>query len=132
VPDKPTTAAGHEPDFLEHARRTCSHMATVIGDTTDDIPLPGDLVPLLIVAQASLPPGVVIRHSRWNRKTDDAALQPLSSSFGSATAFHRSRGPLEAVRKEMRVSWGRSAVARGREQAPRLTSATQAPARKLA
>lgn len=57
MPDKPTTAAGYGPDFLERARRTCLHMATVLGDMTDDVVLVGGLVPSLIVAQESLPPG---------------------------------------------------------------------------
>ena len=57
MPDKPTTAAGYGPDFLERARRTCLHVATVIGDMTDDVVLVGGLVPSLIVAQESLPSG---------------------------------------------------------------------------
>ncbi|MEW6071301.1 MAG: hypothetical protein AB1726_01730, partial [Planctomycetota bacterium] len=51
------TAAGYGPEFLRRARRTCLHVATVIGDMTDDIVLVGGLVPSLIVAQGSLPSG---------------------------------------------------------------------------
>ena len=57
MPDKPTTASGYGPDFLERARRTCLHVATVIGDMTDDVVLVGGLVPSLLVAQESLPVG---------------------------------------------------------------------------
>jgi hypothetical protein len=57
VPDKPTTAVGYGPEFLERARQTCLHGATVIGDLTDEIVLVGGLVPSLIVAQESLPSG---------------------------------------------------------------------------
>jgi len=57
VPDKPRTAEGYGPEFLERARRTCLHVATVIGETTDDVVLVGDLVPSLIVAQGSPPSG---------------------------------------------------------------------------
>ena len=57
MPDKPTTAVGYGPEFLERARQTCLHVATVIGDMTDEIVLVGGLVPSLIVAQESLPSG---------------------------------------------------------------------------
>lgn len=57
MPDEPTTAAGYGPEFLERARRTCLHVATVIGDMTDEVVLVGGLVPSLIVAQGSLPSG---------------------------------------------------------------------------
>lgn len=55
--DKPTTASGYGPEFLVRARRTCLHVATVIGDMTDEVVLVGGLVPSLIVPQESLPPG---------------------------------------------------------------------------
>ena len=48
---------GYGPEFLERARQTCLHVATVIGDMTDEIVLVGGLVPSLIVAQESLPSG---------------------------------------------------------------------------
>jgi hypothetical protein len=35
VPDKPTTAVGYGPEFLERARRTCLHVATVIAEKPD-------------------------------------------------------------------------------------------------
>lgn len=55
--DKPTTAAGYQPAFLERARQTCLQVAAVLGDMTDDLVLVGGLVPSLIVAQEALPPG---------------------------------------------------------------------------
>ena len=39
MPDKPTTAEGYGPDFLERSRRTCLHVATVIGDMIDEVVL---------------------------------------------------------------------------------------------
>lgn len=57
MPDKPTVALGYAPEFLERARRTCLHLATVIGDMSDDIVLVGGLVPSLIIEQDSLPSG---------------------------------------------------------------------------
>jgi len=57
VPDKPTTAVGYGPEFLERARRTCLHVATVIGDMTDEVVLVGGLAPSRIVAQEPLPSG---------------------------------------------------------------------------
>jgi hypothetical protein len=57
MPDKPTTAEGYGPDFLERSRRTCLHVATVIGDMIDEVVLVGGLVPSLIVSQENLPTG---------------------------------------------------------------------------
>jgi hypothetical protein len=57
MPDKPTTASGYGPEFLDRARRTCLHLATVIGDLTDDVVLVGGLAPSLLVPQGELPSG---------------------------------------------------------------------------
>ncbi len=57
VPDKPATSAGYGPKFLERARSTRLHVATVIGDMTDDVVLVGGLVPSLLVARETLPSG---------------------------------------------------------------------------
>ena len=34
--DKPTTAAGYRPEFLERVRATCLYVATKLGDLMDD------------------------------------------------------------------------------------------------
>ena len=54
MPDKPTTAVGYGPEFLERARQTCLHVATVIGDLTDEIVLVGGLHPRCPRRQAAI------------------------------------------------------------------------------
>lgn len=53
MPDRPFDALGYPPESVELVRSTCLHIATVLGDLTDDIVVVGGLVPSLLV---ELPP----------------------------------------------------------------------------
>ena len=53
--DKPTTAAGYHPQFLEVVRSTCLYMATKLGDLLDDIVVIGGMVPSLLIPPGSMP-----------------------------------------------------------------------------
>ena len=52
--NKPTTAAGYEPDNLGDVYSTCLYLATRFGDFLDDIVVVGGLVPSLLVNQSEL------------------------------------------------------------------------------
>ena len=54
MPDKPTTAAGYRPEYLELVRSTCLYVATKLGDLMDDTVVVGGLVPSLLIDQAAL------------------------------------------------------------------------------
>jgi hypothetical protein len=58
MPDKPTTAAGYRPEFLEHVRATCLYVATKLGDLMDDMVVVGGLVPSLLIDQEQPVAGV--------------------------------------------------------------------------
>lgn len=58
MPDKPTTAAGYRPEYLELVRSTCLYVATKLGDLMDDTVVVGGLVPSLLIDQAALAPAV--------------------------------------------------------------------------
>jgi hypothetical protein len=58
MPDKPTTASGYAPEYVELVRATCLYVATKLGDLTDDLVVVGGLVPSLIVDQQNLAAGV--------------------------------------------------------------------------
>lgn len=57
MPEKPTTAAGYAPEYVELVRATCLYVATKLGDLTDDLVVVGGLVPSLIVDQENLAEG---------------------------------------------------------------------------
>ena len=56
--DKPTTAAGYRPEFLEHVRATCLYVATKLGDLMNDTVVVGGLVPSLLIDQDVSGPSV--------------------------------------------------------------------------
>lgn len=58
MPEKPTTATGYAPEYVELVRATCLYVATKLGDLTDDLVVVGGLVPSLIVDQQNLAEGV--------------------------------------------------------------------------
>lgn len=58
MPEKPITAAGYPPGYVDHVRATCLYVATKLGDLTDDLVVVGGLVPSLIVDQERLADGV--------------------------------------------------------------------------
>lgn len=58
MPEKPTTATGYAPEYVELVRATCLYLATNLGDLTDDLVVVGGLVPSLIVDQKNLPEGI--------------------------------------------------------------------------
>lgn len=49
---KPQTSGGYPPELIEEARRMVLHLATILGDLSDDTVFVGGLVPALIVDQA--------------------------------------------------------------------------------
>lgn len=53
--DKPTTMDGYPPELAKEARRMALHIATILGDLTDEIVIVGGLVPYLIVDQQRVP-----------------------------------------------------------------------------
>ena len=56
--DKPKTAKGYPPEWLEGTRAACLYVATVLGDLlVDDLIVVGGLVPSLLIAQDALPEG---------------------------------------------------------------------------
>jgi hypothetical protein len=56
--DKPKTAEGYPPEWVEGARAACLYVATVLGDLLiDDLIVVGGLVPSLLIAQDALPEG---------------------------------------------------------------------------
>ena len=58
MPDKPTTAAGYTPGYVDLVRATCLYIATKLGNLTDDLVVVGGLVPSLIVDQERLAAGI--------------------------------------------------------------------------
>lgn len=57
--DKPTTAAGYSPEWLEHARAACLYVATILGDSLmEDLVVVGGLVPSMLIVQDPLPDGI--------------------------------------------------------------------------
>jgi hypothetical protein len=58
MPEKPTTATGYAPGYVDLVRATCLYVATKLGDLTDDLVVVGGLVPSLIVDQGNLAEGV--------------------------------------------------------------------------
>lgn len=56
--EKPYTADGYRPEYLERVRATCLYVATRLGDLTNDLVVVGGLVPSLIIDQESPAQGV--------------------------------------------------------------------------
>ena len=57
--EKPTSAAGYLPEWVEHARAACLYVATVLGDLLiEELVVVGGLVPSLLIIQDALPEGV--------------------------------------------------------------------------
>ncbi len=57
--DKPRTAAGYLPEWVEHTRAACLYLATILGDLlTEDLIVIGGLVPGMLIPQDILPEGV--------------------------------------------------------------------------
>jgi len=55
--EKPRTAAGYRPEWLEWARGLCLELASVLGDLIDELTVVGGLVPALLIPEDSLPEG---------------------------------------------------------------------------
>lgn len=55
--EKPSTAAGYNPDLTGLVHSTCLYVATVLGDLLEHITIVGGLVPTLLVPSALLPMG---------------------------------------------------------------------------
>jgi hypothetical protein len=118
VPEKPTTAAGYDPEFVVRARATCLHMATILGDFMGDLVVVGGLVPALIIDQGALPPGAephvgtldldlglalaVLDEKRYQeiserlrrsgfRQDQTDVSDPLATAFGPLRSARRSR-----------------------------------------
>ncbi len=56
--EKPTTIAGYTTEDTVRVRRTCLHLATVLGDFINEIVIIGGLVPTLLIPEEEIPEGV--------------------------------------------------------------------------
>lgn len=57
--DRPRSADGYRPEWLEHARQLCLSLSSVLGDLMErDLTIVGGLVPPLLIREEDLPPGV--------------------------------------------------------------------------
>ena len=57
--EKPDSAAGYPPEWVERVRAACLYVATVLGDLLiEELVVVGGLVPSLLITQDALPRGV--------------------------------------------------------------------------
>ena len=93
MPEKPTTAAGYAPEYVELVRATCLYVATKLGDLMDDLVVVGGLVPSLIVDQENRAEGIEAHVGTMDLDVglavallDQGRYRELSEGFGAAAS----------------------------------------------